>query len=124
MVLHRPVELARLTRHLNAEGYGKEALRSFSVRGVFPGAIGEVDFPDFIAAKVENPKLDVVREFKEQVATFAVQLGIGHGSVLQLSPQFRNCIDWRWQTVLLLMVKTAHDCLPVFYDAPVIRSEP
>ena len=46
--------------------------RSSSVGRVFPSAIREVDFPDFIAAKVEHPEFDFVREFKEQIATFAV----------------------------------------------------
>jgi len=72
-----------------------------------------VDFPDFVARKVEDRELDVVGEFKQEVATFTVQLSINHSSVLQLCLSFRYCIDFRWQTVLLLMVKTAYPCLPV-----------
>src|SRR5260370_18011690 len=69
--------------------------RSFRVVGVFQGAIREVDVPNLIAGKIKHMKFDASREMKEQVASFLVQVSIGHSFVLQFFLQSLDCVNWR-----------------------------
>src|SRR6266704_1391463 len=82
-------------QHPYAEGHEVEAFaRSFSVGRVFPSPIGEVNLPDLVAGKIEHSKLDIPREFKEEVTTFSVQLGMGHSLVSKMILQFLYRINW------------------------------
>lgn len=54
---------------------------SFSVVGVFEGAIWKMNFPSLITNKVEHLKCDVVREFKNEIASSGFEKGLVYKSL-------------------------------------------